>query len=295
MEPPVSPAARSRRSLLQRVVGAGLGLAGAAAARSPLGVAARELADAETHPKPGCQPVVLVLGICPGTATGLPVSTFNGAPVTVRDKDDQVIFAGFVPSSGNVVVGTVQSNKSFTATIGAVLQPVPFVGGGADFVEMTFSHDGGDPEPVPFKPPCEEDGGGGGLLQISFNQLEPSDGEIRGRLLASCGSTATVPNVQLTLLTTKGNSSPDGPPHKAKKVATGKTTGAGIFRFRNLDPCQSYRLRFQHEGLTREIPGLLAGAPKTTIGTPSVSQVYFLNAGVTSPTDGICDVFPDPP
>jgi hypothetical protein len=283
----------SRRSLLLAAVTALTGapalLELAAAQQRPGQV------EPETHPGPGCKPVTLVLLICAATKTGHTPGPYNGAPVTVETKGGTIIFAGFNSGNGRVIVGTVDSGKSYKATVGAVLQPVPFPGGGVDFVEMAFNtNDAGDPKKLKFKVPCEESDGGG-LNQVSVVTLKPQQGEIRGELRESCASTATVPNRLLELFTTAGESSPGGPPHKAKKIAEEKTSGDGSFVFKDLDPCQIYRLKFKFQNLAREIEGLLAGTNDTTLGTPDEKQLYLLNAGVTTVANGICDVRPDPP
>lgn len=287
---------RSRRSLVRALGRSIVGVLGASAVPQPaVARAARGPVEPATHPNPGCQHVVLILGVCPTLSTGISPCPFNGAPVTVRLRDGTVIFAGFVPANGQVVVGEVQSNRTYRVTVGNVLQPVPFPGGGADFAEMAFrTNNAGGARQFTIAVPCEREAPGGFEIPV-FLDLPPQPGEIRGRLLSACGSTAAVPNRNLELFTTRGQQNPDGPPHPPRKVAEGQTTANGIVLFQDLDPCHVYRLRFLHEGLTREVPGLLAGTSDTTIGTPDQRQNYLLNAAVTSPNNAICDVLPDPP
>jgi hypothetical protein len=124
-----------------------------------------------------CAPVVLVLSICPPN-TSTDISTYVGAPVTVYDSAGTIIFAGFVPANGQVFVGTVTSGNPIRVVVGAVLQPIPFPGGGVDFIEMAgFSTN--------IVVPCTFDTAGG-LLQTQVLTITPPPGEIHGYVINSC-------------------------------------------------------------------------------------------------------------
>jgi len=231
-----------------------------------------------------CSPVILVLTICPpNTTTG--ISTYTGAPVTVRDQNGTVIFAGFVNAQGQVVVGTVTSGGPFQVTVGPVLQPVPFPGGNVDFIEMAgFTQN--------FVVPCTFDTGAG-LLQVSEVTVTPPPGVIEGYLLVACTPTGQFPGlpvrvgreVQLWI-------PPSNPENQGGTLLASKFTGGeGYFDFRGLNPCIVYELKIPVGTFVTVTRGVLAGAEVTTIGTPGVGQKYF----ISDATGLICDVEPDPP
>jgi hypothetical protein len=232
-----------------------------------------------------CQPAILVLELCPAFPStpeqgGNPTlgttmtSVYTGSPITVRDAAGTVIFAGFVPTTGRVIVGTVATNAPYGVTVGAVLQSVPFPGGGVDFVEMA-----GFTQTIHVA--CEANAAGG-LTRVSVVRLAPPLGVIRGgRVLQSCAMTSFFTGtVQLWLAP-----NPDLP----GGFLVGETTisATGTFEFQGVDPCFVYQLRHS----ATQVNGVLAGAPLTTIGTPGVTQRYF----VDGTTGAICDVLPDPP
>jgi hypothetical protein len=281
----------SRRRLVRIMSAAGLGLLAAAGLKQAPSVGAAEdgPGTASHSPRQTCKPVVLVLRVGDPIDTGQNISNFNGAPVTVREDDGTVIFAGFVPANGRVVIGAVQSGEFYRVAIGTVLQGVPFFGGGVDFVEMSFNGSAGGTANLRFKVPCEHDDGGG-LLQVTTIDLKPrpSSGEVGVQLLNSCGG-SPLARTQVQLWTVKGNQPPGTLPHPSKKLGSGRTDANGRIRFRNIDPRQLCRLLYAEGGTSFEVTGLLAGSPRTTLGTPGVAQTYEIADGA------ICNVQPDPP
>jgi hypothetical protein len=236
-------------------------------------------------PAPGarCRPVTLVLVAAPPQPSllGTTVSPYNGAPVTVRDAADVIIFAGFVPSTGRVIVGTVQSDADVSVTVGAVLQPVPFPGGApdVDFVEMAgFTQEA--------RVRCEPDGAAG-LSQPAAILLRPPLGVIRGTVVASCAMPGTPsPGRTVELAVPPTADLPAG-----FLVAQTQTDASGQFLFTEVDPSAVYALRVVVGNVVAETTGVLAGAASTTLGTPGQPQQYLIGeaGGV------LCNVLPDPP
>ena len=234
-----------------------------------------------------CAPTLLVLNIClPNTSTA--VSTYVGAPVTVRDGNGTIIFNGFVPANGRVVVGAVTSGNPYQVTVGAVLQPVPFPTtaipapqpAAVDYIEMAgFTTN--------FVVPCTFDTGGG-LLQVTELTITPPPGEIHGYLVTSC-TALNIPRagreIQLWI-------PPSNPGNQGGTYLTSYVTSIeGYFEFNGLNPCIAYELKVVVGSVVTVTVGVLAGAPVTTIGTPGVGQKYI----ISDATGAICNVLPDPP
>jgi hypothetical protein len=214
------------------------------------------------------------------------VSPYNGAPVTVRqqllDGSFVVIFAGFVPATGRVIVGAVPSGHAVQVTVGAVLQPAawpftPAAGAAADFVEMA-----GFEELVFVR--CEALAGG--LTQVQAPPpLRAPRGVIAGVVRDGCaGPPASGGTMQLRLPVSA--ELPQG-------FLLGDTAigGDGRFRFEGVDPGFGYVLVRRTADASVATPGVLAAAAETTIGTPAVGQQYEIDANAGA----VCNVLPEPP
>ena len=233
-----------------------------------------------------CAPVILVLTICPPNST-TSVSTYNGAPITVRDANGNIIFSGFVPATGRVVVGTVVSGNPITVQVGAVLQPVawPFATvlnipnpAPSDFIEMAgFTAN--------LVVPCTFDTGAG-LNQVTELTLTPPPGVIRGYVVAGCTS-LNIPRVRELQLWIPQSPNNQGGTYLNSFV----TNNEGYFEFNGLNPCIAYELKIIQGSVVTVTVGVLAGAETATIGTPGAPQKYILSDA----TGAICNVLPDPP
>jgi hypothetical protein len=176
-----------------------------------------------------CQPVNLVLILCPPNATTA-VSTYVNAPVTITYFDIAAqgtkVINTFVDANGRANAPlTVRSGRPIQVTVGAVLQPVQF-GGPADWVELPgFSQ-------TVFVP-CQFDT----PFQNLTLALTPPPGEIHGYLVNSCAA-LNIPRggreIQLWL-------PPSNPQNQGGTYLTSATTSVeGYFEFNALSPCLVY-------------------------------------------------------
>jgi hypothetical protein len=226
-----------------------------------------------------CAPVTLVLSICPPN-TSTTTSTYAGAPITVYDHNGNIIFNGFIPSSGQIPVGVVTSGNLIRVVVGAILQPIPYPGGGVDFIEMA-----GFTQSIVV--PCTFDTAGG-FLQTSVLTLTPPPGQVHGYVINSCAQ----PNIprggrELQLWIPPSNPGNQGGTYLQSTL----TSVEGYFEFNGLNPCIVYEIKNVVGTVTTVTTGVLAGAETTTIGTTGVGQKYILSDA----TGAICDVLPDPP
>jgi hypothetical protein len=118
--------------------------------------------------------------------------------------------------------------------------------------------------------------------------LTPPPSVIEGYLVNAC-TQLNVPRAGREMQLWIPPSNPDN--QGGTYLASYVTTTEGYFAFVGINPCIVYEVKEVVGSVTTVFQGVLAGASRTTIGSPGVGQKYIFSEA----TGEICDVRPDPP